>query len=347
MEDYIKPINPDNVAGSNIAYNDDFQKLQILVQDKPEQQFGDFIVEAEGTNWDEIYQIASQLLLNQSKDLLVMSYFTQSGIVRYGLSGLVDGLKIIYENLQQYWDEVYPHLQDEDGDYDPDFRVNALSLFSSQDGILKEIKNAFLLKDSMSHTSFKVKSIESVIDARNDGIDYPGGVDKLGVNLQISAENNSKELTAIIDSLHYLEQIDKLFEDKIQISLEFDEIKKLFSKILAIMPTSYAATVSIDEHTIKADSQISEHKVAVSQSINWANYQIDSRKDINLLLEKINMYFEKNEPSHPAPLFIKRMQKLLNLNFYEIMQDISPESISRLEALVGEPLKNNDQNEDD
>lgn len=347
MEDYIKPITPDNVAGFNIAYNDDFQKLQILVQDKPEQQFGDFIAEAEGTNWDEIYRIASELLLNQSKDLLVMSYFTQSGIVRYGLSGLADGLKIIYENLDQYWEELYPHLEDEDGDFDPDFRINALSLFSSHDGILKEIKNAFLLKDSVSNTSFKVKAVESVIDARNDGIDYSGGLEKLGIDLQIAAESETKELTAIIDSLHYLEQIDKLFEDKIQLSLGFDDIKKLFSKILKVMPTTYESTENIDAHDISPNDQHPSTKIAATQTMNWANYQIESRKDINLLLEKIHIYFEKNEPSHPAPLFIRRMQRLLNLNFYEIMQDISPESIGRLEALVGEPLKNNDQNEDD
>jgi type VI secretion system protein ImpA len=74
---------------------------------------------------------------------------------------------------------------------------------------------------------------------------------------------------------------------------------------------------------------------------SWSNLEIKSRNDIDLLLEKIYLYFEKNEPSHPAPLFIRRIQRLMTYNFYEIMKDISPESLDQLLNLIGQPAENN------
>lgn len=55
------------------------------------------------------------------------------------------------------------------------------------------------------------------------------------------------------------------------------------------------------------------------------------------LWKKICVYFETLEPSHPAPLFIRRVQRLMNMDFYDIMKDISPESIANLEVLIGKP----------
>ena len=95
----------------------------------------------------------------------------------------------------------------------------------------------------------------------------------------------------------------------------------------------------INENVIK-----SEEIKFVNQRVGWENYQIASRHDIDMLLEKIYIYFEKNEPSHPAPLFIRRIQRLMNYNFYEIMKDISPDSLDRLEILVGQPFENNIDN---
>lgn len=143
IQEFIAPIDAQDVAGINIEYDTDFQNLLMIIQDKPEQQFGDLIIEATGIDWDKVYNISRDLLLHKSKDLLVMSYFTQSSTVLYGLVGFANGLKVISENLEQYWQAVYPHLEDEDGDFDPDYRVNALSLFYSYDELSRSYVTPF------------------------------------------------------------------------------------------------------------------------------------------------------------------------------------------------------------
>jgi type VI secretion system protein ImpA len=45
---------------------------------------------------------------------------------------------------------------------------------------------------------------------------------------------------------------------------------------------------------------------------------------------------ERHEPSNPAPLFIRRAQRLIQMNFVEIVKDLMPDSLGQLEKLAGE-----------
>ncbi len=47
-------------------------------------------------------------------------------------------------------------------------------------------------------------------------------------------------------------------------------------------------------------------------------------------------YFELHEPSHPAPILLRRAQRLLSLDFYEIIRDLAPESLPKLDLLSGQ-----------
>ncbi|KAB0659242.1 type VI secretion system protein TssA, partial [Burkholderia diffusa] len=68
----------------------------------------------------------------------------------------------------------------------------------------------------------------------------------------------------------------------------------------------------------------------------WRDAEVASRDDVRLGLDKICRYFELHEPSHPAPLLLRRAQRLLALDFYEIIRDLAPESLPKLDLLSGE-----------
>lgn len=341
MDNFLAPLHDDEVAGSNIEYDDDFLNLMSLLQDKPEQQYGDLVVEAGIKDWRAIYESCKQILLHKSKDLLVMSYFTQSAMILNGLIGLKEGLFIIKGNLDRYWEDVFPKLLDEDGDYDPDFRVNALSLFFTYDGILKDLKNVSLVKNGLSGKFYTLKEIESFLESYDDSL-YTGGIQRLVIDLTIAADDEYSPINQLKEASVLISEIKTLFEKHQIMGLKFELIEQLIQKILDLLSQSEASNLDLQDAML--DKTIDIRTVgSITPMINWASYSINSREDVQLLLEKIYVYFEKHEPSHPAPLFIRRIQKLMNLNFYEIMKDISPESLDRLENLVGQPLSNDDE----
>src|SRR5262245_50761508 len=64
-----------------------------------------------------------------------------------------------------------------------------------------------------------------------------------------------------------------------------------------------------------------------------------TRADAVQMLEMVCRFMEQHEPSNPAPLLIRRAQRLVQMNFLEIVKDLMPDSLSAIEKLAGEVEK--------
>nr|AAT90808.1 conserved hypothetical protein [uncultured proteobacterium QS1] len=73
----------------------------------------------------------------------------------------------------------------------------------------------------------------------------------------------------------------------------------------------------------------------VRTSIVSANKTIRSRQDVILLLDQVLDYFQQYEPSHPAPILIRRSQKMIGMDFVTIVEELLPESLVSLLQLSG------------
>ena len=51
--------------------------------------------------------------------------------------------------------------------------------------------------------------------------------------------------------------------------------------------------------------------------------------------KKVKQYFAQHEPSHPAPLMIERVQRLIELDFMDIIRDLAPDGVHQLENIFG------------
>jgi type VI secretion system protein ImpA len=63
--------------------------------------------------------------------------------------------------------------------------------------------------------------------------------------------------------------------------------------------------------------------------------EINSRADVVRMLDKILAYYQRNEPSSPVPMLIERAKRLAPKNFFEIMEELAPESVNQLKILRG------------
>jgi type VI secretion system protein ImpA len=66
--------------------------------------------------------------------------------------------------------------------------------------------------------------------------------------------------------------------------------------------------------------------------------EIQSREQALRVLDLVCRYLERQEPSNPAPLLIRRAQRLMTKSFVEIVKDLMPESLSHLEGIAGDKL---------
>jgi type VI secretion system protein ImpA len=62
---------------------------------------------------------------------------------------------------------------------------------------------------------------------------------------------------------------------------------------------------------------------------------IATREDAVRELDRICTWLERHEPANPAPLLIRRAQRLMNKSFMEIIRDLAPDGLSQIENLAG------------
>jgi len=68
------------------------------------------------------------------------------------------------------------------------------------------------------------------------------------------------------------------------------------------------------------------------------SYQVDvvrSRDDAIAQLLAVAAFVEKTEPTNPAPLLIRRAARLMRMGFIDILRELSPDSLSQIENIVG------------
>ena len=97
-----EPIHPEQPTGSDVRYEPEFELLQAEI-DKLS------VPSASGElDWKKVSDLASGILSQKSKDLLVASYLAVSQIYVNRIEGLTTGLQVIHDMLDQYWENLFP-----------------------------------------------------------------------------------------------------------------------------------------------------------------------------------------------------------------------------------------------
>jgi type VI secretion system protein VasJ len=95
------PISDSSPAGESVRYDPQFEELSAEIA-KTES-----LTEAV-IDWDQVTQLAGEILAKKSKDYRVASYMTVGLTHTRGLEGLYQGLLLYQALLQNYWDTAFP-----------------------------------------------------------------------------------------------------------------------------------------------------------------------------------------------------------------------------------------------
>lgn len=346
------PVEGPLRCGEDLEYDPDFMALQQAATGKREQQFGATIIPAEPPDWARVERIAKQLC-QRTRDLRVMVPLTLAWTENRGLPGYVEGLRTVDAMLQTFWDDLHPRVND-DGFEDPLPRMNALAALAETEGLGRSVRDARLLDDG--GTSMTLRQVEALLDSsKSDQVDYPGGITRLREAARRAQEKSAPSVLALRQALELLQRIRETSERALGQTWapDFSRLERSLRTVVQLLPEQANAHVDEPAHDDAAAAQTTASQHANTTHAAHANtanggaglrapsikdIEISSREDVQLLLEKACQYMERAEPSHPAPMLIRRAQRLLDLNFFQIIEELVPEGLQKIESLAGRPL---------
>ncbi|MGB9178251.1 MAG: type VI secretion system protein TssA [Pyrinomonadaceae bacterium] len=132
----LAPIGGDKPAGESLQYTGLYDEIREARRAEDNLAQGDWQRESKVADWNKVETLATGALASRTKDLQVSAWLAEALVKLHGFKGLRDGLRVMRGLHEQFWDQVYPEI--EEGDLDG--RANALSWMDRQLAlVIKEV----------------------------------------------------------------------------------------------------------------------------------------------------------------------------------------------------------------
>ena len=344
-----RPIDDNEAAGPDLEYSsvaelDRFSAGTPGTIDPSTQE----LTGAEEPNWRKVAEMASTLL-GKTKDLRVAAWLTRAELANRGLPGLADGLKLIATLLETFWETLYPMLDRDEGD-DPIERMNVLANLSpdptqsygsaSTEALLRTLRGTVIV-ESREVGRFTVRDLDYVLGRMQP----PAGQTAPAVALLAAAWKtgdaaaNQEKRDGIAIGLASIQAIVKLFSDHSGQRPNLDLLQQTMRRVGEFYnqqdaeAAAAAAAEAGDGAVEDEDGETGGGTASGGKPPRSGG--LASRADAVRILQQVAIFLRKTEPSSPAPMFVDRAIKMLQLDFNAIVKELMPDAQERIEMLGG------------
>ncbi len=340
VEKLLEKISEEAPCGENLEYDPALQTLESVATFKPAQEFGDTVVPAEEPDWNKVQTLATEILL-RTKDLrVVASYLTRAVVHTDGFLGCAQALLLIRGYLEQYWDTVHPQL-DPDDDLDPISRINAINALSDSQTILRSLRHSPLI-----HTQgvgvFSLRDMDIAagkIILSNDEESAPAPTQTIidGALMGSELSELQKNTTAINDSLDSIKQIRKLLIDLVDVESapQLGALTTELTHAQTVLGKELSRRGIADAVPSKSGAEASSDDIVQAGAGGSLTGEVNSRTDVNQMLDKICDYYTRHEPSSPVPLLLQRAKRLASMGFMELINDLASDGVPQAKKIMG------------
>jgi type VI secretion system protein ImpA len=148
-EDILTPIPGENPGGADLRYDPVYDKIKEARREEEDLDQGDWKRERKLADWPLTSKLCEETIATRSKDLQLAAWLTEAAIRQRGFTGLLEGLELIQGMIEQFWDHLYPELEDGDAE----FRATPLEWLATQ--LINLSRNLSLTKDGYSFLQYR------------------------------------------------------------------------------------------------------------------------------------------------------------------------------------------------
>jgi type VI secretion system protein ImpA len=309
---------------------------------------------AEGPDW-RIVEKRAVALLGRTKDLRVAILLAKALLNTGGFAGFHEGTRLVRELMIRYWDTLHPQMLEED-DFSPIMRSNALRDLCERTSVLNPLRTLPLVSlPALGRFSYRDIGIATGELPATNGVPVPD-IAKINAAFEnCPIEPLQATAAAVAGSLEDLAAVEGYMAEKVgaaqTISLEdvtglLRSIDRILSERIARrMAAAGGGSNGVDYESATGtepgpmsnvhSAQGVSFGAGASQGRPFVAGEINSRTEVIRALDAVCGYYERHEPSSPVPILLRRAQRLVPMNFVDIMRDLAPSAMSDIDKIRG------------
>ncbi|AJY39953.1 type VI secretion system ImpA family N-terminal domain-containing protein [Burkholderia humptydooensis] len=300
-------MNDDALPGHSpdlLDFDEDFIKIDAAICEYDSVGYAPQRKGESAFQWASV-ETACLALLKKAKDVRVAIWHLRACIARRGLSGLADGVRLLADLMSAPVEALHPRALPDESPGET-LLIHLGWLAGPQ----------FLHQLGGSRFEDRDATLNDLIGGRAAAIvedrDYRDRANTLVHDIQDSLSRIRKSIAVV--------------EQELNLSRALD--------LLSVAASRLAQTGSESEATASvADEKPADAAPGAQQPAARPGGGLRSRQEVGAALERIVEYFRLHEPSHPAPIFLSRIQRMLGAGFEEVMAELYPEAASLVAQL--------------
>lgn len=113
-DDLLNPIAGASPAGADLRYDPLYDKIKEARREEEDIPSGGYDRARKVADWPMVIKLAGDAIATKSKDLQLAAWLAEALLRKEGYAGLAGGLATIRGIVSQFWDGLYPEIEDGD-----------------------------------------------------------------------------------------------------------------------------------------------------------------------------------------------------------------------------------------
>lgn len=174
-EDLLAPIAEDRPGGDDVRYDPVYDQIKEARREDDDLPTRGWETTRKTADWPLVVKLASEVLARRSKDLQVAVWLSEAQLRREGVVGLRESLGLIRGLLDEFWEHLYPELEDGDAEFRAaplewlgsrlDVAVRSLPLNRSGHSLVQYLEGRTLGYEESIEDGDQKKARQALIDA--------------------------------------------------------------------------------------------------------------------------------------------------------------------------------------
>ena len=112
----LDPIPGPSPCGENLYYSPLYEQIKEARRQEDDIPQGEWRREVKKADYVQVIKLSTDALAKKSKDIQIAAWLTEAWLNQQGFTGLADGLDLMRGLVENYWECVYPELEDGDAE---------------------------------------------------------------------------------------------------------------------------------------------------------------------------------------------------------------------------------------
>jgi type VI secretion system protein ImpA len=332
----VEPVAEDAPTGQDPALHDGvYQALQQAIKGRVEYKVvgSDEVRIFHPPDWRAVYDQALDCA-SRTRDLRVCIMLARAAAASDGPAGLAAGLELLREICARFWDELHPALDSEASDPgDQAFRrITALNELADRSGLLRDLRDIPIL-EARGIGRFGLRAIHLAqgkeAPGPGEGMPEPGMI-QAALSKDPGLADTRAAIVAARQALGGLDQelrgrLGAVAPDLAPLGRALDEMALALGASTQVSPATDGAALGPGP---AMDGAAPRPQPVLPDELN-------SREQVLAALDRILSYYERREPASPIPLLLRRVKRLVPMDFLDLMEDLAPSAVKQLKEIGG------------